>query len=85
MVHDVFKMNKLSANVMWSHISYNLCMWFPAVIQSQSALDRSQKKTNQSKKQDMFKYIYIYIYCHGAHTRRKQEHADEDVNANNSL
>ncbi len=24
-------------------------------------------------------------YCHGAHTRRKQEHADEDVNSNNSI
>ncbi len=29
--------------------------------------------------------IYIYIYCHGAHTSEEQEHADEDINSNNSL
>ncbi len=23
--------------------------------------------------------------CHGAHTREEQEHADEDLNSNNSL
>ncbi len=25
------------------------------------------------------------VFCHGAHTREKQEHADEDVNSNYSL
>ncbi len=29
-------------------------------------------------------YILKYI-CHSAHTRRIQEHGDEDVNSNNSL
>ncbi len=27
----------------------------------------------------------ITPYCHGAHTREKQEHADEDLNSNYSL
>ncbi len=25
------------------------------------------------------------VFCHGAHTREEQEHANEDVNSNNSL
>ncbi len=25
------------------------------------------------------------VFCHGAHTREEQEHADEDLNSNNSL
>ncbi len=25
------------------------------------------------------------VFCHGAHTREEQEHADEDVNSNNSI
>ncbi len=25
------------------------------------------------------------VFCHGAHTREEQEHADEDINSNNSL
>ncbi len=25
------------------------------------------------------------VFCHGAHTREEQEHADEDVNSNNTL
>ncbi len=28
---------------------------------------------------------YMINMCHGAHTREEQEHADEDVNSNNSL
>ncbi len=27
----------------------------------------------------------VTALCHGAHTREEQEHADEDLNSNNSL
>ncbi len=42
-------------------------------------------------KEDHFKCFEICVLClllyscHGAHTREEQEHADEDVNSNNSI
>ncbi len=33
----------------------------------------------------IFNKLPLVNVCHGAHTRRMQEHADEDVNSNNSL
>ncbi len=34
---------------------------------------------------DSHKYI-IHVYMgHGAHTREEQEHADEDINANDNI
>ncbi len=50
--------------------------------------NRNKTKDFQKRKQNEVKGRRLrlgLVFCHGAHTREEQEHADEDINSNNSL
>ncbi len=50
--------------------------------------NRNKIKTFKTKKQNKVKGRRLrlgLVFCHGAHTREEQEHADKDINSNNSL
>ncbi len=43
------------------------------------------KKAVISRQGKLNVYNSNYRSCHGAHTRREQEHTDEDINSNDNI
>ncbi len=67
----------------------NINLLFFCLLEASFKIHLAQKSLNghdASDDQDnVSKCIDIVSNCHGAHSREKQEHADEDVNSNNGI
>ncbi len=61
---------------------------FHAAGQTQTNRLEQNKNFSKNRKQNEVKGRHLrlgLVFCHGAHTREEQEHADEDINSNNSI
>ncbi len=76
--------------------SHALLQWSMAGLRAATSSPRDRHKTQEQNKnfskneQNKTRwrgaaYCLGLVFCHGAHTREEQEHADEDLNSNNSL